>query len=221
VLEVLKRALKEHSHEKLQKLPAWFACGDDITLTGLQLGNDAQLLNAIATYDKRLGTLAYIPTALIEWLRTLDWNGSKAMHNAVLEVQHLLAKTAHKAWIERCTVFEQQWRDKCKRQEEQRKRDNEATTTHHTTPATTAAAAPASSAPAQRETRQNKDPTNNRIETTTDAAAAAAVIRQRTSVSGYTAVNGQQRLQSNTHAQAAIGERETRKRIWIDLDAPR
>jgi ribonuclease HI len=124
VIDILKRSTKPQSHVALDALPAWFACGDDIAAP--RAGANQHLI-AIASYDKHLGTLAYVPSALIEWLRALEWKEDKAkgVHAAVMSVQMLLAARAHEAWIERCKMFEDQWRKESARRKKQKEDDDQ------------------------------------------------------------------------------------------------
>jgi hypothetical protein len=128
VIDTLKKQVKPQSCRALDALPAWFACGDDtVRVSNTPNANKNKHLLAIATYDKDLGTLAYIPTALIEWLRQLEWktDKTKAIHAALLDVHMLLATRAHTTWIERCNKFEEQWREERKRREQRRKEEDE------------------------------------------------------------------------------------------------
>jgi len=72
--ELLPAATQEEqadqsTHRTLERdLPAWFYCGDDTVQTNARSN---ELLKQISNYDKYLGSLAYIPAALIKWLREL------------------------------------------------------------------------------------------------------------------------------------------------------
>jgi hypothetical protein len=57
------RKLLPDPRNELDRLPAGFPCLDDIATPV-----DAKL-RSIAYYDKQLGALAYVPTALTQWLK--------------------------------------------------------------------------------------------------------------------------------------------------------
>jgi hypothetical protein len=128
VIEILREHLDETSHDALQRLPAWIACYDDnIHADRAICADNAEhdLLKQIDDYDKHLGTLGYVPLALVSWLSGLQWKGESgykhALTAALRSVQHLLADRAHKTWNHRCKLFEAQWRTEVKK----RKADEE------------------------------------------------------------------------------------------------
>jgi hypothetical protein len=124
VTEILSKHLDDNQAHRLQELPAWFACADDIEYHG-----NNELLQDVARYDKLLGALAYTPTALVEWLRTLKWRKAITVHAVLDIVQDLLIQRAHETWIERCKRFQEQWRAESKRradEEAKAKREREA-----------------------------------------------------------------------------------------------
>jgi ribonuclease HI len=219
VINTLKTALKDDSHEELTKLPAWFACGDDtvrVPPTG-----DAHL-KEIANYDKHLGTLAYIPSALVIWLRTLHWqNGSASMHSALLSVQHLLAKTAHAAWVDRCKRFEEQWRAECKRRteaEQQRQQSVESRApAQNTPPVTQPVERQAATPPTRRETNTK----TARVEDPHASYASTPPRRQRDDHHmdwNSNAIRSDRNGMTDTDNN---GRDARRKRTYLDLDTPR
>jgi hypothetical protein len=117
VIEVLRKHVDERHAHKLEELPAWFACADDIVYRG-----NNELLQEIARYDRSLGALAYVPSALVAWLHTLKWQEAITVHSLLDIVQDLLIQRAHETWSERCKRFEEQWRAESKR----RRADDEA-----------------------------------------------------------------------------------------------
>ena len=124
-IDILKEQADQSTHRTLERdLPAWFYCGDDTVQTNARSN---ELLKQINNYDKYLGSLAYIPAALIKWLRELKcYDDANKLHNALFTIQQLLATRAHQAWIKRCKVFEEQWREECKRRKEREQRERAA-----------------------------------------------------------------------------------------------
>ena len=125
VVDILKEHANATAHDTLQReLPAWFSCGDNNIRT---TAHSHPLLKQIEQYDKHLGSLAYIPSALVKWLRELNcWKNNQQLVDALTQIQLLLVKRAHEAWIERCKVFEEQWRERCKQVKEREARAKEA-----------------------------------------------------------------------------------------------
>src|SRR6185436_5891900 len=96
VIEEMRAALGDETAE-LDRLPAWFTCGDD--LERARYNSDEKLV-LVANYDKKLGALAYIPIALVEWMR-VRWT-AREVDNTVHAAQRVLVKRAHTIWNERC-----------------------------------------------------------------------------------------------------------------------
>ena len=105
VIAELRRFIDDsETHGALDQLPAWFASGDD-TVTPNVFAD--QRLQQIAKYPKRLGSLAYVPTALVSWLRETAKKSKKGVKD-----------NADGALHERCKLFHEQWNAECKRRKE-------------------------------------------------------------------------------------------------------
>ena len=155
------------------------SCGDNNIRT---TAHSHSLLKQIEQYDKHLGSLAYIPSALVKWLRVLNcWKNNQQLVDALTQIQLLLVKRAHEAWIERCKVFEEQWRERCKQVKEREAQAKEA--------AAKAKAEAAKSSERRRRTQTTKRATDASAERTTAATAhqwiyavARCARKQRTGV---------------------------------------
>ena len=118
VIEELRKFIDDSETHFLEQLPAWFACADDTVTPSVHAD---ERLRQIARYPKRLGSLAYVPTALVSWLRAntkKTKKGASDVNGALYAVQVLLIKRAQTIWNERCKLFHEQWNAECKRRKE-------------------------------------------------------------------------------------------------------
>jgi hypothetical protein len=126
VMAAIANQLDPACHRGLSSIPAWFDCGDD----NVKAPANSERLKAIGSYNKQLGNLAYIPTALMSWLQQQSYCGrNNNAATAAEAAQSRIVNASYEAWRHRCKLFEEQWREECKRRKvrmDQQQREQQA-----------------------------------------------------------------------------------------------
>jgi hypothetical protein len=108
VLSAMADQLSVTSRDHIKELPAWFDCEDD------RVNGNTETLRAIGNYDKRLGSLGYIPKALMKWLKSKKIKFIDKKFNAstaAMAAQKVICKRNYETWRYRCEMLHKDWRE--------------------------------------------------------------------------------------------------------------